>query len=193
MGSQKVVNNPLGSYPVAVDRDSMGVTRQAVGIDIGDVVGDVWTPSRVTSSNPFPVSNSANKSGGATAGDFTAIGAYDAFNETWYPWPADTDSQIPLVKTARDGAPITAPTFATVGTSSAQVLPANSNRSGLIIVNTSATATVSLGIGSTAVLYSGITLFPQGAFNMGEFDFSKEAITAIASAAGTNISIQEFE
>lgn len=186
---QEVSNWVLGSYKVRTTQATDGAQYQHVRIDVGDGTAE----SQVTASNPLPVSNSANKSGGAAAGDFTAIGAYDAFNETWQPWPMDTDSQAPLVKTARDGAPITAPTFATVGTSSSSVVPLNANRSGLIIVNTSATATVSLGIGSTAVLYSGITLFPQGAFNMGEFDFSKEAITAIASAAGTNISIQEFE
>lgn len=55
MGSQKVVNNPLGSYPVDVDRDASGNTRQAVGIDFGTVSGGVYTASRVSATNPLPV------------------------------------------------------------------------------------------------------------------------------------------
>lgn len=56
MTSQKVVNNPLGSYPVSIDRTALGVQRQAVGIDIGPVDGsDIWTPSRVSATNPLPV------------------------------------------------------------------------------------------------------------------------------------------
>lgn len=54
MASQKVVNNPLGSYPVAVDRAATGEQRQAVGIDIGAVSGGVLTQSRVSASNPLP-------------------------------------------------------------------------------------------------------------------------------------------
>jgi len=54
--SQKVANNPLGSYPVDVDRTATGDTRQAVAIDIGEVVGDAYTPSRVSASNPMPTS-----------------------------------------------------------------------------------------------------------------------------------------
>ena len=66
MASQKVVNNPLGSYPVSVDRAADGSQRQAVGLDFGDVTGDVWTPSRVSRTNPFPVTTS-------TAGSSTSI------------------------------------------------------------------------------------------------------------------------
>jgi hypothetical protein len=55
VGSQKVVNNPLGSYPVDVDRDASANTRQAVGIDFGTVTGGVYTASRVSAANPLPV------------------------------------------------------------------------------------------------------------------------------------------
>jgi len=50
-----VANSPIGSYQVAVDKDAQNNDRQAVGIDIGDVTAGVWTPSRVSSSNPLPV------------------------------------------------------------------------------------------------------------------------------------------
>lgn len=83
------------------------------------------------------------------------------------------------------------PTTATVGITSAQALAANANRKGLIIVNVSVNK-VSLGIGSTAVLNSGITLYPGGSFEMGEYCFDVGAINAIASVASSVISIQEF-
>jgi hypothetical protein len=84
-------------------------------------------------------------------------------------------------------------TFATVGATSGKIVDANAGRNGLIIVNTSAN-TVSLGIGVAAVLYSGITLYANGgSFEMGDMSFSAQAIYAIASGAGSNVAIQEFE
>jgi hypothetical protein len=55
MGNETVANSPIGTYPVAVDKDAQGSDRQAVGLDFGAVVGDVWTPSRVSATNPLPV------------------------------------------------------------------------------------------------------------------------------------------
>lgn len=95
-----------------------------------------------------------------------------------------------LVSTKNDLVPAS-PTFATVGVASAQAVAANANRKGLILVNTSANR-ISLGFGAAAVLDSGITLYPQGAYNMGEYDFDLGAVNAIASAAGSNLAIQEY-
>jgi hypothetical protein len=83
------------------------------------------------------------------------------------------------------------PTSATVGTSSASILAANSSRTGAVIINLS-TNTVSLGFGVAAVLGSGITLTQSGSFTMDAFCFSKGAVNAIASAAGSAVSIQEY-
>lgn len=83
------------------------------------------------------------------------------------------------------------PTFATVGVASAQVVASNASRKGLILTNTSAN-TISLGIGSTAVLNSGITLYPGGVWVMDEYNFATGAIDAIASAAASNLAIQEL-
>lgn len=84
-----------------------------------------------------------------------------------------------------------APSSTTVGTSSAQALASNTLRKGLILINTSAN-TISIGFGTSAVLYYGITLYPGGCFNMGSEDFTTQSIQAIASAAGSLMSIQEM-
>jgi hypothetical protein len=84
-------------------------------------------------------------------------------------------------------------TYATVGLASGQILAANADRNGLILVNTSAN-TISIGIGVAAVLYSGITLYANGgSYEMGDMSFSTQAIYAIAAGAGSNLAIQEFE
>jgi len=85
-----------------------------------------------------------------------------------------------------------APTAASVGVASAQALAANTNRKSLIAVNTSAN-TISCSVAQTAVLNSGITLFPNGVWNMNEYSFATGAINCIASAAASNLSLQEFQ
>jgi hypothetical protein len=83
------------------------------------------------------------------------------------------------------------PTAATVGASSAQAVASNANRAGLVLVNTSVNR-ISIAFGATAVLDSGITLYPQGTYCMGPLDFTTAAVNAIASAASSNLAIQEF-
>lgn len=83
------------------------------------------------------------------------------------------------------------PTFATVGVTSASAVAANANRRGLVLVNTSANR-ISFGLGATAVLNRGITLTPFGIWVMETFEFTTGAINAIASAASSNLAIQEF-
>lgn len=84
-----------------------------------------------------------------------------------------------------------APVMATVGVVSAQIVAANANRKGLILVNISAN-TISLGFGSAAVLNSGVTLLSGYAYNMAEYDFHVGAVNAIASAASSDLPIQEY-
>lgn len=86
-----------------------------------------------------------------------------------------------------------APTFVTVGVTSAEAVASNASRKGLAIVNTS-NNTISLAFGSNpAVLNSGITLTTIGSvYEMSEYDYSTQAINAIASVASSNITIQEF-
>lgn len=89
--------------------------------------------------------------------------------------------------------PLTAasPTFATVGMSSAQVISSNASRKSLVLINTS-TNDISFGIGTSAVLYSGITLKPNGVWESDEYSYVTSAINAIASGASSNLSIQSF-
>ena len=83
------------------------------------------------------------------------------------------------------------PTAASVGVASAQAVAANANRRNLVLINTS-NATISLGFGSAAVLNSGITLYPGGVFEMGLTCLDLGAVNAIASAAASNLAIQEY-
>jgi hypothetical protein len=84
------------------------------------------------------------------------------------------------------------PSVVSVGVTSAQALAVNSSRKGLILTNTGS-ANISLGFGVAAVLNSGITLYPGGTFSMDEYSFTTVAINAIASAASTNLGIQEWQ
>jgi hypothetical protein len=105
-----------------------------------------------------------------------------------------------LVEGVASGTPIStksaltasAPTFASVGVTSAEAVPVNTNRKGLMLVNTSANY-ISIAFGAAAVLYSGITLNPGGgAWWMDEYCFNTAQIRAIASGAASNLAIQEF-
>lgn len=85
-----------------------------------------------------------------------------------------------------------APTQAAVGVASAVVVAQNGSRKGLILVNTSV-AYISLGFNCDAVLYNGITLNPNGGtYVMDEYDFTNVLVKAIASAAASNLAIQEY-
>lgn len=97
---------------------------------------------------------------------------------------------VGTISTKTDLAP-SAPAAVSVGVASGVAVAANASRKGLILTNTS-TATISLGFGAAAVLNSGVTLYPSGVFCMGEYDFDTGDINAIASAAASNLAIQEF-
>ena len=83
------------------------------------------------------------------------------------------------------------PTAVSVGITSGLVVSANASRTGLILTNTSGNI-ISIGLGSAATLYSGITLSPFGSFTMDSNSFTTGAIYAIASGATSNLAIQEF-
>lgn len=86
-----------------------------------------------------------------------------------------------------------APTAVSVGVASGIVIAANANRKGLVLVNTS-TAIISLNcVAGAAVLYSGITLNARGGvWVMDEYTFTTAEIRGIASAAASNLAVQEY-
>jgi hypothetical protein len=84
-----------------------------------------------------------------------------------------------------------APTQASVGTSSALVVAANANRTGLVLTNLS-NKTISLGLAATAVLSSGIVLAPGTTWIMDAFTFVTGAINAISTGAASILAIQEL-
>lgn len=86
-----------------------------------------------------------------------------------------------------------APATGTVGTSSATLVAANVNRRGCVIT-VIGSGSVFLAFGANAaVINSGIALpGARSVFIMDAFTYSREAINAIASAAGVTVSIQEF-
>lgn len=87
-----------------------------------------------------------------------------------------------------------APAVATVGVASGAALVANANRKGSCFRNLSTSGQrISLGINNTAILDSGVTLFPGDAAYMDEYSFSTAVINAIASAAGAKLAIQEYQ
>lgn len=102
--------------------------------------------------------------------------------------PVVVTGSVTIIKT-----PLTpsAPTTGSVGVASASLVASNANRKGLIIQNLSANI-IYLGLGATAVLNSGITLYPGGVYEMTEFDFATSAVNAIATGASSTVSIQEF-
>ena len=91
----------------------------------------------------------------------------------------------PVAKTA------SAPAGASVGVASGSVLAENADRKGLTVVNLSSNR-VSIAFGNPAVLDQGITLTPNGAFEMDPYTFTTQEVFAIASGAGSPVAIQEW-
>lgn len=83
------------------------------------------------------------------------------------------------------------PAVASVGVTSSSAVASNASRKGLVLTNLSG-SNISFGIGSAAVLNQGITLNPNGTWVMDQYTFSTAEIFAIASAASSTLSIQEF-
>jgi hypothetical protein len=118
---------------------------------------------------------------------------WDVPTLSYHAWDGSLTAGTVTIGTVRTTSALTAaaPTAATVGASSAQAVAANANRRGLVLTNLS-TNMISFGLATTAVLNSGITLYPGGIWQMDETTFSLAAINAIASAASSPISVQEF-
>ena len=84
------------------------------------------------------------------------------------------------------------PNAAVVGITSNQIVPSNTSRTGLVLINTSQNV-MSFGLGTAAIYGEGITLLPYGSvWEMDSVTFTTDAIYAIASANNSNVAIQEF-
>jgi hypothetical protein len=106
-----------------------------------------------------------------------------------------TSGTVTFTGTVSTKTPLTvaAPTQATVGVASSEVVPANASRKGLEIVLLTKSVQVSFGFGAPAVLNNGVTLTQYGSsFSLNEYDFNLSAVNAIASVAGVIIGIQEY-
>lgn len=87
-----------------------------------------------------------------------------------------------------------APTTATIGVASATVITSNASRKGLVLTNTSTGGQrISLHMANgTAVLDSGVTLWPGDAMVMAPNLFTTAQINGIASAASGTVGVQEL-
>lgn len=83
------------------------------------------------------------------------------------------------------------PASVSVGVATTAAVAVNANRKGLILTNTSNNK-IFLGLGVSAVLNEGIALFPGGSWVMDDYSYTTVAVNAIATAAASNLAIQEF-
>lgn len=97
-------------------------------------------------------------------------------------------SSVTVTKTALTAS---AQTAVNIGITSTAAVASNASRKGLVLTNTSVN-TISLGIGTAAVLNQGITLYPGGVWQMDDGTFVTGAINAVASLGASVLAIQEF-
>jgi hypothetical protein len=176
-GSVAVTNAGLSNLDVALSTRTKPADQQHTIVDSGTLtaVTSVTNPVAVTSAGltNLDVALSTRLKPADTLTAVTTVGTITN--------PVST-------KTALTGS---APANASVGVASAQAVASNASRKGLAMVNTSS-ARISFGVGNTAVLDKGITLLPGGVWEMDEYTYSTAAINAIASAAASNLAVQEF-
>jgi hypothetical protein len=180
-GGSGVVNALTQRVVLATDVALPAGTNNIGDVDVLTVPAPLSTTGNGTAATALRVTVASDSTGTIAA---TQSG-------TWTVQPGNTPNTTAwLVATKTDLTP-SAPTAASVGVASAQAVAANASRKGLVLVNTS-NATISLGFGSAAVLNSGVTLRPDGVFEMDEYTFDLGAVNAIASAAASNLAIQEY-
>lgn len=131
-------------------------------------------------ATPVPVSGTVTASGPLTDAQLRAVAV-----------PVSGTVTVGSVVSTKGDLTPAAPAAATVGVASAQAVAANASRKGLVLVNVSNNR-ISFGLGATAVLDSGITLYPGGVWEMDEYTFDVGAVNAIASAASSPLAIQEW-
>ncbi|CAM6003508.1 unnamed protein product [Sphagnum balticum] len=141
----------------------------------------------VTAFSPnTPLPTGTNPIGSVSVSNFPSS---QAVTGTFFQTTQPVSGSISVIKGNQSPA---APGSATVGTTSGTILSANLSRTGAVVINLSS-ANVSFGLnGNTAVAGSGITITPNGVWEMDQYTFTTGAITAIATAASSPVAIQEF-
>ena len=179
-----------------VKTDTVGGQEiQFVKLDIG---GDGLSNPVVDS---LPVYNVSGTSVSVSVGDVIITGSIQVSNfpsiqgvsgtvsVSNFPYQQGISGSVSINKVALTPS---APTGTSVGLTSALVVSSSPNRTGLTFVNVS-NSWVSFGLGTLAILYSGITLSPNGSsFVMDDYTYCTSEIYAIASVTGTILAIQEF-
>ncbi len=128
-------------------------------------------------SNPWLVSGSVNQ-GTPGSSPWLVTGSVTQGTTPW------TVGYPPLTP----GPPLTV----SVGTTSSQILAANPNRRGLIIISLAYRAFIALSFGNYAAsAIAGISLGPRGVWAMDPMSFTTAAVNAVATEA-TAVAIQEF-
>lgn len=109
------------------------------------------------------------------------------------PLSLTTAGELRITGTVTQKVPLTASaaTAVSIATSTTTVVASNANRKGLTLVNLS-NAKISLGLGASAVINTGVTLYPGGSWEMDNFNFTTGAVNGIASAASSVLAVQEF-
>lgn len=192
------VSLPTGAATAAAQTDKSQFTKLTDGTDTALITAAGEQNVIATAQPGVDIGDVTinNASGGSAVniqdgGNSITIDGNVGQSGTWTVQPGNTANTTPWLVSTKTALTASSPTAATVGTGSAQAVASNSSRKGLVLTNTSVN-TISLGIGATAVLNSGITLFPGGVWEMTETNFATGAINAIAGAASSNLAIQEF-
>ena len=176
-----------GSAPVVIASDQSAIPAGQSGTwNITNVSGTVSLPTGASTS---ALQTAGNTSLSSIDGKLPALGQ------------ALAAASIPVVLTAAQLATLTpgaataltpsSRTAVNVGTSSTSVVSSNASRKGLVLTNTS-TNTVSFGLGESAVLNQGITLYAGGVWQMDSGTLYMGAINAVAAAGASVVAVQEF-
>lgn len=195
-GTSNLSFNTTGTWVATIvieaSNDNTNWTIINGDIDINDTIASSFTTNTLVTIPSGGFSQIRLRASLYTSGTLTgtwSAGVGTSVIEVFNTTAGSLQATVVLSQTTSTGS---SPTAATVGVSSGVVIATNANRKGLVLTNTSS-STISLNIAAgSAVLNSGITLFPGGVWVMDLMTFTTAAINGIASAASSNIAIQEM-
>lgn len=194
IGTLTTITNPVavtqsGSWSLAANQSVNVAQINGVTPLMGNGVTGTGSQRVTIASDNTAFSVNAVQSGTWNIGTVTTVTTVTAVTAITNALPAGTNNIGKVTPNSANTA--SSPTATSVGVATASAVASNVNRKGLVLVNTSSN-TISLGFGASAVLNSGITLSPFGSFTMDAFNFTTATVNAIASAASSNLAIQEF-